>query len=200
MFDHLYFFINFFYEQLENNFTLFLLLYLFSLIIFFSLSLPGGPVLLISSGFFFGFYIGFLINIIAILIGSYIFIYILKSVFNNVFKLFYLKFSKKLNNLIKHSTYEYLILIRLIAGIPLFIQNLFYSFINISKSKFFISSFFGFSPIILLFSYFGSKFYEIYEIKNFKSSDIISAEFIFFTILLIILIIIRIIYKIKKRR
>ena len=75
MFDHLYFFINFFYEQLETNFILFFLLYLFSLIIFFSLSLPGGPVLIISSGFFFGFYVGFLINIISILIGS-LFLYI----------------------------------------------------------------------------------------------------------------------------
>ena len=198
MFDHLYLIINFFNEQLETNFTLFFLLYLFLLIIFFSLSLPGGPVLIISSGFFFGFYIGFLINIIAILIGSFVFIYILKNLFKNLFNLFYLKFSKRLNNLIKYSTYEYLILIRLIGG-PLFIQNLFFSFTDISKFKFFISSFFGFSPTIFLFTYFGSKIYEIYELKNFKSSDIISTEFIFFTIVLIILIFIRIIYKIKKR-
>ena len=198
MFDHLYFIINFFYVQLENNFILFFLLYVLSLIIFFSLSLPGGPLLIISSGFFFGFYLGFLINLIAILIGSYIFIYILKNLFNNLFNLFYLKFSKKLNNLLRHSTYEYLILIRLIAGVPLFIQNLFFSFINIPKFKFFISSFIGFSPIIFLLTYFGSKIYDIYEIKDYKSSDIMSAELIFFTVLLSILIIIRIIYKIKK--
>ncbi len=192
MLDNLYLFLIFFYEQLETNFLLFFLLYLFSLIIFFSLSLPGGPVLIISSGFFFGFYLGFLINIISILIGSFVFIYILKNLFNKLFNLFYLKFSKRLNNLIKNSTYEYLILIRLIAGIPLFVQNLFFSFINISKSKFFISSFLGFSPIIFLLTYFGSK---INEIKNYESSDVISTEFIFFIILLIILIIIRIIYK-----
>ena len=168
------------------------------MIIFFSLSLPGGPLPIIASGFFFGFYLGFLINIFSILIGSYIFIYIFKNLFNKTFNLFYLKFSKRLNNLIEHSSYEYLILIRLIAGIPLFIQNLFFSFINITKSKFFISSFLGFSPIILLLTYFGSKIYEIYEIKNLKFSDVISKEFIFFTIFLIILLMIRIIYKIKK--
>ena len=168
------------------------------MIIFFSLSLPGGPILITASGFFFGFYLGFIINIISILIGSYIFIYLLKKIFYKLFNFFYLKFSKKLNNLLQHSSYEYLILIRLIAGIPLFIQNLF-SFINISKTKFFISSFLGFSPTIFLLTYFGSKIYEIYELKNFKSSDVISTEFIFFTILLIMLIIIRIIYKIKKR-
>ena len=200
MFDNLYFFINFFYEQFENNFILFFLIYFLTLIIFFSLSLPGGPILIISSGFFFGFYLGFLINIIVMLIGSYVFIYILKNLFYNLFNLFYLKFSKRLNNLIKDSTYEYLILIRLIAGIPLFIQNLFFSFINISKTKFFISSFLGFSPIIYLLTYFGSKINEFYEIKNFKSLDLFSAEFIFFTIFLIVLIIIRIIYKIQKRK
>ena len=166
MFDHLYDIINFFYEQLETNFILFFLLYLFSLIIFFSLSLPGGPVLIISSGFFFGFYVGFLINILAILIGSFVFIYILKNIFNNLFNLFYLKFSKRLNNLIKHSTYEYLILIRLISGIPLFIQNLFFSFIDISKPKFLISSSLGFAPIIAILAYLGSELFEFTLVQS----------------------------------
>ena len=170
------------------------------MIICFSLSLPGGPVLINCFWIFFWLLSwDFLVNIITILIGSYIFIYFFKNLFNNLFNLFYLKFSKRLNNLIKHSTYEYLILIRLIAGIPLFIQNLFFSFINISKFKYFISSFLGFSPITFILTYFGSRVYKIYEIKSYKSSDLISTEFIFLTILLIILIITRIIYKIKKR-
>ena len=199
MLDSFYFYLNFFFENLESNFFLFFILYFFSLIIFFSFSLPGGPIFLIASGFFFGIYLGFLINIISMIIGSYIFIFILKNLFNRLFNSFYAKFSKKINNLLKHNSYEYLILMRLITGTPLFVQNLLFSFINISKTKFLITSFLGFSPIIILLTYFGSKLYEIYEIKDFKMSDVISREFVFFSILLITLIIIRIVYKNKKK-
>ena len=116
-----------------------------------------------------------------------------------LFNSFYVKFSKEINNLLKNNSYEYLILLRLITGTPLFIQNLLLSFIKISKTKFLITSFLGFSPIIIIFTYFGSKLNEIYEIKNFKFSDVISEEFILFLILLITLIIIRIVYKNKKK-
>jgi len=199
MLDSLYFYLNFFFENLESNYFLFFILYFFSLIIFFSFSLPGGPIFLMASGFFFGIYLGILINIISMLIGSYIFIYILKIFFNRLFHSFYAKFSKKINNLLKNNSYEYLILLRLTTGAPLFVQNLLFSFINISKTKFLITSFLGFSPIIIVLTYFGSKLYEIYEIKNFKMSDVISKEFVFFSILLITLIIFRIVYKNKKK-
>ena len=132
------------------------------------------------------------------LIGSYIFIFIFKNFFNRLFNSFYSKFSKVINHLLKHNTYEYLILLRLIAGTPLFVQNLLFSFINISKTKFLTTSFIGFSPIVIVLTYFGSKLYGIYEIKEFKMSDVLSKEFVFFSILLIILIIIRIVYKNKK--
>ena len=198
MFESLYFYLNFFFENLESNYSLFFLLYFFTLIIFFSFSLPGSPIFLIASGFFFGVYLGFLINIISIIIGSYIFVFILKNLFNKLFNSFYVKFSKKLNYFLKSNSYEYLILLRLITGTPLFVQNLLLSFINISKMKFLVISFFGLSPIIIALTYFGSKLYEIYEIKEFRISHVISKEFVFFSILLITIIIIRIVYKNKK--
>ena len=199
MIDIFFLYLNYILENLENNYLLIFIIYFFSLIIFFSIALPGGPVFSIASGFFFGFYLGFLINIISILIGSYIFVFIFKNLFNKLFNSFYLKFSRRLDNLLKHNTYEYLILLRLITGAPLFIQNLLISFINISKIKFLFTSFIGLSPLILVFTYFGSKLSKIYEVKNYNFTDVISKEFVFFTILFIALIITRIIYKIKKK-
>ncbi len=195
--ENVYFYINFIHENLENNYLIFFIIYFISLVIFFSFSPPGGPIPLMASGFFFGFYVGFLINIFSILIGSYFFISFAKNIFIKFFNKWYIKISEKFYNFIKNSSYEYLILFRL-TGNPLFIQNLCFSFLNISKKKFLISSFFGFSPGIIILTYFGSKLYEIYEIKNAKFSDIISKDFIFLILFVIMILILRIIFKTKK--
>jgi uncharacterized membrane protein YdjX (TVP38/TMEM64 family) len=199
MLENFFLYINFINQNLENNYLIFFLIYFFSLIIFFSFSLPGGPILLIASGFFFGFYIGFFINIFSILIGSYFFVFLFaRNFFNKFFNIMYLKFSNKLNKLIKRSSYEYLIIFRLIQGNPLFIQNLFLSFLNISKTKFILTSFVGFSPAIIVFTYMGSKLLQIYEIKNITYNDIFSKEFIFILIIIILFLISRIIYNYKR--
>jgi len=199
MLENFFLYINFINQNLENNYLIFILFYFFSLIVFFSFSLPGGPILLITSGFFFGFYVGFFINIFSILIGSYFFVFFASSFLKNFFETLYLKFSNKLNKLIKHSSYEYLIIFRLIQGNPLFIQNLCLSFLNISKTKFIISSFVGLSPAIIIFTYFGSKLLQIYEIKNITYNDIFSKKFIFILIIFILLLIFRIIYNYKRK-
>ena len=198
MLENFFLYINFINQNLENHYLIFFLIYSFSLIIFFSFSIPGGPILLIATGFFFGFYAGFVINMFSILIGSYFFVYFAKSFFKKFFDTLYVKFSKKLNTLIKYSSYEYLIIIRLIQGNPLFIQNLCLSFLNISKTKFIITSFIGFSPAIIIFTYLGSKLLQVYEIKNLTYNDIFSNEFIFILILFILFLIFRIIYNYKK--
>ncbi len=199
MLENFYLYINFINQNLENKYLIFFFIYFFSLIAFFSFSLPGGPILLITTGFFFGFYIGFIINIFSIVIGSYFFVYCAKNFFKNFFNKLYLKFSNKLNKLINSSSYEYLIIFRLIQGNPLFIQNLCLSFLNISRTKFIFTSFVGFTPVIIIFTYFGSKLLEIYEIKNIKYNDIFSKEFILIITIFILFLIFRIIYNYKRK-
>ena len=194
-----FFYIDFLNENLQNNYFIYFLLYLSSLIIFFSFSLPGGAIVSVASGFFFGFYIGFIINIISILVGSYIFVYFTKNIFKKLFNKYDQKITNKLTKVTEKSSYEYLIILRLIQGIPLFFQNLIISFMNVSKLKFAISSFIGFSPAIILFSYFGSKIFKIYEIKEIKLNDIISKDFILFIIICILFLIFRIIYKTRSQ-
>ncbi len=199
MLENFFLYIDFINQNLENKYLIFFFIYFFSLIAFFSFSLPGGPILLITTGFFFGFYIGFIINIFSIVIGSYFFVYCAKNFFKNFFNKLYLKFSNKLNKLISNSSYEYLIIFRLIQGNPLFIQNLCLSFLNISKTKFIFISFVGFTPAIIIFTYFGSKLLEIYEIKNIKYNDIFSKEFILIIIIFILFLTFRIIYNYKRK-
>ena len=200
MIDYILIILNYTQLLIEENYTLALIIYFLFCISFFFLSLPGGLIVTLSSGFFFGFYIGFLINIISITIGSLFFIILSKYFFINYFNSYLLKYTDKLNKIIKKSSYEYLILIRLIFGIPLLIQNLFISTLEISKFKFIVSSLIGFSPYFLIFSFVGDKLSNLLEIKSFSIKDIFSIEIIIILIILSLVLIFRIFYKINSKK
>lgn len=163
--------------------------------LYFTFSLPGGIIILLSSGFFFGFIGGGLLNIISICLGSLIFIIFSKTLIKGLFEKYYVKFSDKLSTYIKSSSYEYLILIRLIIGPPLLFQNICISLLNISKTKILITSFIGFTPLMLLFSYLGSHVSNIIELKAFTIADIFTSEIIIIFVLIISILFFRIFIK-----
>lgn len=163
--------------------------------LYFTFSLPGGVIILLSSGFFFGFIGGFFLNIISICLGSLIFIIFSKTLIKGLFEKYYVKFSDKLSTYIKSSSYEYLILIRLIIGPPLLFQNICISLLNISKTKILITSFIGFTPLMLLFSYLGSHVSNIIELKAFTIADIFTSEIIIIFVLIISILFFRIFIK-----
>ena len=144
--------------------------------LYFTFSLPGGIIISLSSGFFFGFIGGFFLNIVSICLGSLIFIVFSRTLLRGLFEKYYVKYSDKLSKYIKSSSYEYLILIRLIIGPPLLFQNICISLLNISKTKILITSFIGFAPLMLLFSYLGSHVSNIIELKSFITGDIFTSE------------------------
>ena len=177
---------------IKNNLELSLILYFLFSFLFFTFSLPGSLIIILASSFFFGFITGFIINITTIVLGSLCFFLFFKNLFKKYFNKQIEKFSDKLNTIIKKSSFEYLVLLRLIFGVPLFVQNLFLSTLNISKTKFIISSFVGFTPYFLLFSFIGNQFSDLIEIKEFQLSNILSFELILIFLILIILLLIRI--------
>ena len=200
MIDYILIILNYIQILVFDNYLLALISYFIFCLLFFFLSLPGGIIVTLSSGFFFGFYIGFLINIISITIGSFFFIILSKYFFVNYFNNYLSKYTDKLNKIIKKSSYEYLILIRLIFGIPLFIQNLFISTLEISKFKFIVSSLIGFSPYFLIFSFVGDKISNLLEIKSLSIKNIFSIEIIVILIILVLILIFRIFYKINSNK
>ena len=182
---------------IKNNLELSLILYFLFSFLFFTFSLPGSLIIILASSFFFGFITGFIINITTIVLGSLCFFLFFKNIFKKYFNKQIEKFSDKLNTIIKKSSFEYLVLLRLIFGVPLFVQNLFLSTLNISKTKFIISSFIGFTPYFLLFSFIGNQFSDLMEVKEFQLSNILSFELILIFLILIILLLIRIFFKFK---
>ena len=182
---------------IKNNLELSLILYFLFSFLFFTFSLPGSLIIILASSFFFGFITGFIINITTIVLGSLCFFLFFKNIFKKYFNKQIEKFSDKLNKIIKKSSFEYLVLLRLIFGVPLFVQNLFLSTLNISKTKFIISSFIGFTPYFLIFSFIGNQFSDLIEIKKFQLSNILSFELILIFLLLIIFLLLRIFFKFK---
>ena len=182
---------------IKNNLELSLILYFLFSFLFFTFSLPGSLIIILASSFFFGFITGFIINITTIVLGSLCFFLFFKNIFKKYFNKQIEKFSDKLNKIIKKSSFEYLVLLRLIFGVPLFVQNLFLSTLNISKTKFIISSFIGFTPYFLLFSFIGNQFSNLIEIKEFQLSNILSFELILIFLILIIFLLLRIFFKFK---
>ncbi len=172
----------------------FIIYFIFS-IVFFMFSLPGGLIVLMGSGFFFGFLNGFLINITSISLGSLIFITFSNNLFKKLFNKAYNKYSKKISGYISNSSYEYLILIRLVVGPPLIFQNLCISLLDISKTKILISSVIGFSPLMFVFSYSGNHASNIIQLKEFTLSKLISFEILLVLIFLIILTLLKIFFK-----
>ena len=200
MIDYLVIILNYIQILIFNNYILALISYFLFCLLFFFLSLPGGLIVTLSSGFFFGFYICFLINIISITSGSLFFIILSKYFFLNYFNNYLLKYTDKLNKIIKKSSFEYLILIRLIFGIPLFVQNLFISTLEISKFKFILSSLIGFSPYFLIFSFVGDKLSNLLEIKSVSIKNVFSIEIIVIIIISVLILIFRIFYKINSNK
>ena len=180
-----------------ENYLISLMVFICLLIFYTSLSIPGNLFLFLFSGFIFGFYLGYIVNIISITIGSFIFFKFSKYFFKYFFKNTYKNYSLKLNSIIKDSSYEYLVLLRLVPGPPLIAQNLCLSLLKISKIKLLITTFIGFTPLMLITSYIGSKVSNFVELKSFDIKNIFSFNFLIILIILISLVIIRIV--IKKR-
>ena len=182
-------------NYIEYNYTISIILYFFLLVIFFTFSLPGVTVVVMSSGFFFGFFLGFIINIFAISIGSLFFVLFSKLLLQKLFKKIFIKYSSKISKLIQNSSFEYLILLRLIIGPPLVVQNICLSLMNVSKIKIFVSTFVGFIPIIGFLSYIGSYLNNILDLKKIKFDNLISMEFLLILFFLIFLLLLRIYLK-----
>ena len=182
---------------IDNNFALSLIIYFIFSILFFTFSIPGSLIIILASSFFFGFFVGYLINIISVTLGSLLFFLFFKVIYKKYANKKLEKFSNKLNRIIKKSSLEYLILLRLIFGVPLFIQNLFLSTLEISKKKFILSSFIGFSPYMLIFSFVGNQFSTFIDIKTFNLGDILSLEFISIILIIIFFLLLRIFLKFK---
>ena len=183
----------------ESNYLISILIYLIFIYFYSFFSLPGMVFIWVFSGFVFGTYLGYLISIIFSVLGFLSLFLVSKFILSSYLYKFFKNKIIKIEKIIHKSSYEILILFRMLPiNFPYLIQNIALSFLNISSLKFIIVTFFGITPIVFFCSLVGNTLEKIKEIKEFSMNDLFTENFIFIFIILIFFIFIRIYFKIKK--
>ena len=181
----------------QNNFYISILFFFFFLLCYSFFSLPGLIIFITMSGYLFGIYYGFIISILSVTFGSLVFFFLSKIFFKYFFIKYYEKYTQNINKYISRSTLEYLIIFRLIPGLPLIVKNIILSLLDISIYKFLLATFIGYSPIYLTSVFIGNKIKNIQLIKEVSSQDIFTWDVILIISLLVLILILRIKFKNK---
>ena len=196
------------YEFIKNNrdyffglrqANLFLLssFFIFSTIAWVLMAGFGLPVALLA-GFIFGKWLGIFILIIGMSIGATILYMLSNYFFKEVIKEKFLDKFKNLEMKFKKSEFIYLLLFRLIGGIPFAIANVLPCIFNVRVSNFFWATLIGITPPLFLIVSIGSGLEKIIEqnLEAPKIMDLIYSPDIYIPILAFaVLIIITIVAK-----
>ena len=108
----------------QDNYFVSILFFFFFLFCYSAISLPGLIIFISISGYLFGMYYGFVISILSITFGSLVFFFLSKTFFKYFFIQYYEKYAQNINKYISNSSIEYLIIFRLVPGLPLMVQNI----------------------------------------------------------------------------
>ena len=200
------------YDFLRDNRTFFILLKIsklfFTLISFFIIIILwvfpflgfGGPVALVG-GFIFGKWIGTAVVVLGLSVGS-IFLYSFGNYFlKDLIREKFLNKFKNLENKFKKSEFLYLLIYRMVGGIPWQLQCLLPTLFDVKLKNYFFSTLIGVAPGIFLITSIGSGLEKIID-KNSEAPkiiDIISSSDIYipltaFLSLILITIFLRKIY------
>ena len=96
---------------------------------------------------------------------------------------------------ISHSTLEYLIIFRLVPGLPLMVQNIILSLLDIPKFKFLLATFLGFTPIFFTSVIIGNRIKNIQLIKGITGKDLFTWDIVLIISVLILFLILKIKFK-----
>ena len=190
-------------ELKNSNLFLVLISFLFLTVLWVFPFLGFGSPVALMGGFIFGKWIGAIIVAAGLTIGA-TFLYI----FGNYFlkELIREKFLNKFQNLEKKfqkSEFIYLLIYRIIGGIPWQLQSLLPLLFNVKIKNYFFSTFFGIIPGVFLIASIGSGMEKIIDLNSKvpKISDIIFSPDIYLPLLaFFVLIVISIIFRKKFYR
>ena len=161
---------DYFFELRRSNLFLLATVFILFTIVWVFAAGFGSPLALIA-GFIFGKWMGTIFLIFGMSIGATSLYIFANYFFKDLIKK---KFSKKFANLeskFKKSEFNYLLLYRLIGGIPFVISNILPCIFNVKVSNFFWATFLGLTPQLFLIVSVGSGIEKIIE-QNIKAPTI----------------------------
>ncbi|MDA8537553.1 VTT domain-containing protein [Candidatus Pelagibacter bacterium] len=171
---------DYFFNLKNTNLILLSLVFLIFVIIWVLLAGFGSPVALLA-GFIFGKWLGTFILAFGLSIGA-TFLYLLGNYFfKEIIKKNFLDKFKNLEEKFKKSEFNYLLIYRVIGGIPFALSNVLPCIFNVKASNFFWSTLIGILPSIFLIVSIGSGLEKIID-QNLEApriKDIIFSPEIF---------------------
>ena len=188
---------DYFFELKQANLFLLSLVFLLFSIIWVVMAGFGSPIALLA-GFIFGKWLGTFILTIGMTIGASILYISANYFFKEIIKEKFLTKFKSLEVKFKKSEFIYLLIYRLIGGIPFVISNILPCIFNVKTSNFFLATIIGIIPQLFLWVSIGSGLEKIIdqnldapEIKDIIFSPDIYVPLIAFAVLILISIIAR---------
>ena len=159
---------------ISENFLISILVFsiLYSLLII--CNFPFASLLSMINGFLFGTWIGGSISIIGGTIGAFGIFLIAKFFFLDLIKKNFLNKYSFIENYFNKNDLELMILIRIIPGVPFFIQNLILAGIGADNKKFFFTTLFGLAPWSFIFGSIGQGLEEIFINKTELSFSLVA--------------------------
>ncbi len=184
--------------QFTGEKTLFSIFYLFLIyLLMATFSLPGTIFLTLFAGFLFGLVKGVILVSLALTLGSTITFLLSRSLLR---KFFIKKYASQLkfivSDLNEYGIY-YLFAMRMILFIPLFIPNTIMGLTSMKTKHFFIVTYIGLLPELIIFVNAGQHFSKIEQIKDIFSIGIITS---FFLIGFLPLVVKKVLYFLNKTK
>ena len=179
----------------QVNYCISILFFFFFLLCYSVFSFPGLLIFTSMSGYLFGIFYGFIISILSVVFGSLVFFILSKILFKYFFIKYYEKYAQNINKYISNSTLEYLIIFRLVPGLPLMAQNIILSLLDIPKFKFLLSTFIGFTPMFFTSVIIGNRIKNIQLIKGITGKDLFTWDIVLIISVLILFLILKIKFK-----
>jgi len=190
LFSNIEFIQVFILNNLLTSISVFTLVYSFLILCNF----PFASLLSMINGFLFGTWIGGTISLIGGTLGAFGIFVLVKIFFLNFVKKNFLNKYSYIENYFNKNDLELMILIRIIPGIPFFLQNLILAGLGASNKKFFYTTLIGLAPWSFIFGSIGQGFEEIFISKTELSFSLVAQPeylipigFIIFLLLMIML-------------
>ena len=161
--------VEFIQNFISNNFLLSFVFFIFLYSLLVICNFPVASILSMIGGFLFSTWLGGIGIIIGGSFGSLIIFIISKYFFFDHINKTLMKKYPTIPKYFKKNDLELLLLIRIIPGIPFFVQNLILAGLGPSNIKFFFTTFVGISPWAFIFASFGKGLEEIF-IKEIELS------------------------------
>lgn len=162
-------------DFIANNYTISVLLFFTSCIVFINSPVPLAALLKVLGGFFFGFYAGVTYNILATITACLVGFGISRYTFKESFEAHYYEKLKKVESEIETNGFYYFLTLRLVMVVPYFFINIIAGISRISFQKYLYSTVLGVIPASLIYANGGNKLEQINSTSELFKSDVVTS-------------------------